>query len=67
MADGYATCSNCGKDIAVCVPKGGDGSVAAFHRHKGLTERTCPGCWDVIDWKDVRETRSVQREGQENG
>lgn len=40
---GSAVCPVCGKTIQIGVPRGGDGSVDVFFRHRFDGETLCPG------------------------
>lgn len=44
-----AKCPECGKAMGVAAPKGGDGSVEVYPRHKNKDGARCRGGRDTVD------------------
>lgn len=38
-----AICRHCGKSVRIGVPRGGDGSIDVYYRHKDKSGKPCDG------------------------
>jgi hypothetical protein len=51
-------CPSCGRKVRVGIPKGGDGSVEVYSRHKSDMKQLsrCPMSWQIVP-SDCRAER----------
>ena len=48
-------CRGCGKRVRICIPKGGDGSVDIYVRHRNQSGDYCPQSRMIVERKKCRE------------